>query len=61
MLWMVLYADSQYVCHQIPYLRCDTDLFQCPLEFSYSGANIIGRMVSTLSLTRLQKYSLFQK
>lgn len=36
-------------------------LFQCPLEFSYSGANMMGRMISTLSLTRLQKYSLFQK
>lgn len=36
-------------------------LFQCPLEFSYNGANMIGRMTSTLSLMRLQKYSLFQK
>lgn len=38
-----------------------TYLFQCPFEFSYSGANIIGNMTSTLSLMRLQKYSLFQK
>ena len=38
-----------------------TYLLQWPFEFSYNGANMIGKMVSTLSLTRLQKYSLFQK
>lgn len=41
--------------------RPPTYLFQWPFEFSYSGANMIGNMTSTLSLMRLQKYSLFQK
>lgn len=38
-----------------------THRFQWPFEFSYKGANMIGKITSTLSLTRLQKYSLFQK
>ena len=41
--------------------RCRIYLFQWPFEFSYKGANMMGKIVSTLSLTRLQKYSLFQK
>jgi hypothetical protein len=57
MPWMVLLH-----CKWLDMHMCEaTYLFQWPFEFSYNGANMIGKMTSTLSLTRLQKYSLFQK
>src|SRR5690242_7066934 len=56
---MVLQTVSEEViCDRNP---SGTYLFQWPFEFSYNGANMMGRIISTLSLTRLQKYSLFQK
>lgn len=62
--FMALYTIPCIVLFMSEWLvssKSTTYLFQWPFEFSYNGANMIGRIISTLSLTRLQKYSLFQK